>query len=239
MHAGGGPANGKADGKAPQPIVIDAFQFKADRDGYLDAASRSHLYLFDVRSGACAALTADSGGRESHPSWSPDGEQIAYVSDPMKGPARTAIEEIDLIAGRAGATPRQLLMSWSPNNQRLAWSPDGARLAFLQGAEAKFNAYIMDSLATVDVKSGEVRALTDRLDRAVLSPAFAADGRALEFAVEDDGTQYPARLTLAGAALERLGGPHGRPGVPPAARATARVGWARRLPGGRPLAAWG
>ncbi len=207
MHAGGGSANGKADGKAPQPIVIDALQFKADRDGYLDAASGSHLYLFDVRSGACAALTADSGRRESHPAWSPDGEQIAYVSDPMKGPERTAIDEIDLIAGRAGATPRRLLMSWSPNNQRLAWSPDGARLAFLQGAEAKFNAYIMDSLATVDVKSGEVRALTDRLDRAVFSPAFAADGRSLEFAVEDDGTQYPARVTLAGAPLERLGGP--------------------------------
>jgi len=57
------------------------------------------------------------------------------------------------------------------------------------------------------VKSGEVRALTERLDRAVLSPAFAADGRSLEFAVEDDGTQYPARVPLTGGAIERLGGP--------------------------------
>jgi dipeptidyl aminopeptidase/acylaminoacyl peptidase len=195
------------ESKAPQPIVIDAFQFKADRDGYLSAASRSHLYLFDVRSGACQALTADSGRQESDPAWSPDGEQIAYVSDPMKGPEQTGVDEIDVIAARAGATPRLLLTSWSPNYQRLRWSPDGTQLAFLQGAKAKFNAYIMDSLAVLDVKSGKVRALTDSLDRAVLSPAFAADGRSLEFAVEDDGSQYPARVTLAGGAIERLGGP--------------------------------
>ena len=196
-----------ADEKAPKPIVIDSFQFKADRDGYLSAASRSHLYLLEVRSGACEPLTADSGRKESLPAWSPDGEQIAYVSDPMKGPRQTGIDEIDLIAARAGSTPRQLLTTWSPNRQKLQWTPDGTRLAFLQGLEAKFNAYIMDSLAVLEVKSGEVRPLTDRLDRAVLSPAFAADGRSLEFAVEDDGTQYPARVTLANAAIERLGGP--------------------------------
>src|SRR5204862_282621 len=200
-------ASPEADSKPPQPIVIDAFEFKHDREGYLSPASRTHLYLFDVRSGACEALTADFGRRESHPAWSPDGEQIAYVSDPMEGPEQTGIDEIDLIPARAGATPRQLLTSWSPNTQRLAWSPDGTRLAFLQGAEAKFNAYIMDTLATLDVKSGEVRVLTERLDRAVLSPAFAADGRSLELAVEDDGTQYPARIPLAGGAIERLGGP--------------------------------
>ena len=200
-------ASADADSKPPQPIVIDAFDFKHDREGYLSAASRAHLYLFDVRSGACQGLTADFGRRESHPAWSPDGEQIAYLSDPMKGPAQTGSDEIDLIASRAGATPRQLLMSWSPNNPRLTWSPDGTRLAFLQGAQPRFNAYIMDTLATVEVKSGEVRALTERLDRAVLSPAFAADGRSLEFAVEDDGTQYPAQVPLAGGAIERLGGP--------------------------------
>jgi len=193
--------------KAPKPIVIDSFQFKADRDGYLSAASHSHLYLLEVRSGACEPLTADSGRKESLPAWSPDGEQIAYVSDPMKGPEQTGIDEIDVIAARAGSTPRPLLTTWSPNRQKLQWTADGTRLALLQGAEAKFNAYIMDSLAVLEVKSGEVRPLTDRLDRAVLSPAFAADGRSLEFAVEDDGNQYPARVTLASAAIERLGGP--------------------------------
>jgi dipeptidyl aminopeptidase/acylaminoacyl peptidase len=205
MHTGEeASGKGKAD-KAPQPIVIDAFQFKADRNGYLDAASRPHLYLLDVRSGTCEPLTAASGRKELHPAWSPDGEQIAYTSDPMLGPAQTAIEDLELIAAHPGATPQRLLRIWSPNSQSLQWSPDGTQLAFLKGAEAKFNAYIMDSLALLEVKSGKVRELTERLDRAVFSPAFAADGRSLEFAVEDDGRQYPARVTLASGAIEPLG----------------------------------
>ena len=223
-------ASGEADSKPPQPIVIDAFEFKHDKEGYLSAASRSHLYLLDVRTGTCEPLTADSGRKESLPAWSPDGRQIAYVSDPMKGPAQTAIEDLEVIAAGAGSAPQRLLTIWSPNYQRLNWSPDGTQLAFLQGAEAKFNAYIMDSLAVLDVKSGKVRALTDRLDRAVLSPAFAADGRSLEFAVEDDGNQYPARVTLASAAIERLGGPMVVHGLAAAAGHTAVLVSSDRAP---------
>jgi dipeptidyl aminopeptidase/acylaminoacyl peptidase len=202
MHAGEG-----ADGKSPQPIVIDAFEFKHDKEGYLSAASRSHLYLLDVRTGTCAALTADSGKKELHPAWSPDGQQIAYVSDPMQGPAQTALEDLEVIAARAGSPPQRLLTIWSPNYQRLQWSPDGTQLVFLRGVAAKFNAYIMDDPALLDVRARRVRALTPGLDRSVLSPALASDGPALEFAVEDDGYQYPARVTLAGAPIERLGGP--------------------------------
>jgi dipeptidyl aminopeptidase/acylaminoacyl peptidase len=202
MHAGEG-----ADSKSPQPIVIDAFEFKHDKEGYLSAASRSHLYLLDVRTGTCEALTADSGKKELHPAWSPDGQQIAYVSDPMQGPAQTALEDLEVIAARAGSPPQRLLTIWSPNYQRLQWSPDGTQLAFLRGVAAKFNAYIMDDPALLDVRARRVRALTPGLDRSVLSPALASDGPALEFAVEDDGYQYPARVTLAGAPIERLGGP--------------------------------
>ncbi len=45
--------------------------------------------------------------------------------------------------------------------------------------------------------SGKVRTLTAGLDRAVLATKFSADGRALLFAVEDDGYQYPASVALA------------------------------------------
>src|ERR1051325_4317645 len=34
--------------KAPKPIVLDRYHFKHDVGGYLNAASRTHLYLFDV-----------------------------------------------------------------------------------------------------------------------------------------------------------------------------------------------
>jgi dipeptidyl aminopeptidase/acylaminoacyl peptidase len=217
MRAGEGlPAGGSPCGDsmaahkgapAPRPIVIDAYHFKQDRRGYLTSESRSHLYLFDTQSRRCEALSVDASREDSLPAFSPDGRTLAYVSNEMTGPEGAGIDEIRLIAPTPGATPRTLVSGWSPNHQRLEWSPDGSLIAFLQGEELKYNAYIMDRLAVADVRSGRVRALTADLDRAVVSPGFTADGSAIQFAVEDDGTQYPAQVRLADGSIERLAGP--------------------------------
>jgi len=207
MHAGGESRGEDKEHPVPRPLVIDAYHFKQDRRGYLTAESRSHLYLLDVHSGSCEALTADPGREDALPAFSPDGRTLAYVSNEMVSRGGAGIDEIELIAPVAGAAPRRLLTTWSPNHQRLEWSPDGRLLAFLQGDELRYNAYIMDSLAVAEVSSGRVRPLTASLDRAVLSPHFTADGEAIEFAVEDDGTQYPAKVRLSDGAIERLAGP--------------------------------
>ena len=198
--------------KTPGPLVIDALLFKSDRDGYLTAGSRSHLCLLEVRSGACQPLTTDLERSDTLPAFSPDGRQIAYVSNKVGGQANLGVDEISLVAAAASATtspaavaaPRRLLSTWSPNHQRLAWSPDGKLIALLQGDEPKYNAYIMDRLAVLDVASGQLRTLTDSLDRAVVSPQFSSDGQTIQFAVEDDGHQYPAQVTLATGAIEHL-----------------------------------
>jgi dipeptidyl aminopeptidase/acylaminoacyl peptidase len=213
MHGGDGDAEGAhaADeghsGDAPRPLVIDAFHFKQDKDGYLTAATRSHLCLLEVSGGACRAVAVDAQRADSAPAFSPDGTQIAFVGNRDDSARELAVDELWLTAAEPGAQPRRLLTTWSPNHQRLEWSPDGAHIAFLEGDEPRYNAYMMDRLALLEVRSGSVRELTSSLDRAVVSPTFTADGRAIEFAVEDDGYQYPARLTLDGGAITRLAGP--------------------------------
>jgi dipeptidyl aminopeptidase/acylaminoacyl peptidase len=193
--------------RAPRPLVIEALQFKADKDGYLTAEWRSHLCVLDVRSGACQVLTTDPERADSLPAFSPDGRQVAYVSNKVGGEANLAVDEVSLIAPAAGSKPRRLLSTWSPNHQRLAWSPDGKLIALLEGDEPKYNAYIMDRLAVLDVESGKMRTLTGSLDRAVVSPQFSADGRTIQFAVEDDGSQYPAQVAIDSGAIEHLAGP--------------------------------
>jgi dipeptidyl aminopeptidase/acylaminoacyl peptidase len=196
---------GKGDHKSPRPLVLDAFQFKADKEGYLTAESRSHLYLLDVASDACAALAVDPERSDSDPAFSPDGARIAYVSHAVGNPYVPGVDEIEVVDATAGAKPRKLFSTWSPNHQKLEWSPDGRLIAFLQGDELKYNAYILDHLAVADASSGKVRPLTARLDRAVVSPQFSSDGGSIQFAVEDDGYQYPAQVSLASGAIERLG----------------------------------
>lgn len=192
--------------KPAKPIVIDALQFKRDKDGYLTADSHAHLYVLDVRTGVSEQLTNDRERDDSAPAFSPDGKQIAYVSDLVGGPRDVGRDDIYLIGAAAGAAPRRLFSTDTPNKQELEWSSDGGRIAFLEGAETKFNAYIADGLALVEVGSGKIRRLTDKLDRAVYTPRFATDGKSILFSVEDDGSQYPARISLATGAIARLGG---------------------------------
>jgi len=201
-----GDSRFRGDGEKPKPLVIDAFQFKTDDHGYLDAGSQPRLYLLEVKSGICRPLTRDSSGAESLPAFAPDGRQVAYVANDYDDPKAAGLDEIRLVAAHAGAKSVRLLSTWSPNHQHLEWSPDGRQLAFLTGNELKYYAYIMDHLALAEVPSGKVRPLTDSLDRAVITPHFSADGRSIQFAVEDDGLQYVAQVSLASGAIERLEG---------------------------------
>ena len=141
------------------------------------------------------------------------------------------------MAASAGATARRLLSTWSPNHQQLEWSPDGTLIAFLQGDELKFNAYITDGLAVADVRSRQgAHAHRGARSRGAQQPSSPPTARSLQFAVEDDGHQYPASVELASGVVTPLArdvvvhelaaaaGPHRRAGLerPGAARRCTR-----------------
>jgi dipeptidyl aminopeptidase/acylaminoacyl peptidase len=190
--------------KKPKPIVIDAMHFKQDISGYLGIGHEAHLYLVDAASGALSALTGDGASNDSGPVWSPDGQRIAFVRTSEKGWNPDGTMAIDVIDARPGAAARELTRPYAPNTQRLAWSPDGQLVAFTQGLEPKYYGYMQDQLVVVPAAGGTPRVLSARLDRAVMSYAFSADGKSVVVLVEDDGSTYPARLELAGNETTRL-----------------------------------
>jgi len=201
-----GGSEKKPDGssKAQKPIVLDRYHFKHDVDGYLTAASRSHLFLFDLETKKLETLTGNKEYEDSGAEWSPDGQQIAFLSNHEEDPDRSPNNEIYVVDARAGAKPRKVVSGFSAGGQQLSWSPDGRSIAYLIGSEAKYSAYNMNRLAVVAAAGGTPRIMTEKFDRGVSSPKFTADGSAIECLVPDDRSAYPARVSMTDGAVERL-----------------------------------
>jgi dipeptidyl aminopeptidase/acylaminoacyl peptidase len=199
------PDAGLAEDETPPPIVIDRYYFKEDETGYL-GRERRHLYLLDLASRKVEILTPGSYD-EIRPSWSPDGQQLAFLSKRTGDWDRNYTYGLYVMAPRPGAVPRLLTTfesvdaSWLPAP---AWRPDGGELAVVSDAEAKLIYYGVHRIAVVSAEGGPLRLLTAGLDRNVEQPQWSRDGRWLYFLMEDDGNQSVARVRAAGGAVERV-----------------------------------
>lgn len=200
MSAGGDKAD-KA--KAPKPIVIDRLHFKEDKSGYLTAADRTQLYLFELSTRTLTPLTTDRAADDTVPVFAPDGRHIAFFSNRSTDADRSGKLELDMIEAAAGATAVKLAEFYAPNKPALLWTPDGTRLIYSTGLEPRLNAYIQDQLSVLSVADHRGRVLTGRLDRALAYPAAAAD-ETLDAILEDDGVELPVSVRLDSGETQRL-----------------------------------
>jgi len=108
-------------------------------------ATRGHLVTVpaDREKGAMHLLVNDSAQRVQNPAWSPDGKQIAYVSD------ASGEEQLYLIEDVEGAAPRQLTRTLTGEHGAPVWSPNGKYLLI---GDRTSDIQLVDA-ATGDVKT--------------------------------------------------------------------------------------
>lgn len=185
--------------KTAPPIVIDRYQFKQDRSGYL-GSQYSHVGVFDVATKTAKMLTSGNTD-DTSPSWSPDGKYIAFLSKRgQPDPDRTSNEDLFIVDAQ-GSEPRQLTKTEFGEGGRPAWSPDGSRIAVLLGDNDTNGAYSMNKLIVVPSNPPANIGATTRptiympqLDRAVSSIAWSSDGQNISFLLQDDRTNHLATV---------------------------------------------
>ena len=192
------------------PWEIDRLQFKRDRAGYLTGDRHTHLYVFDLATEKTTRLTAGDYDVSS-PAWSPDGRRIAFVAnrtDNPDGNSNTDLWVVEADRPDPEAPPRQITTNPGSDSQP-AWSPDGEWIAHVTVTEPEIIWYDVNKLALARSDgSGEVRILTEDLDRNVRSPRFSQDGGFVFVRLEDSAENHLARIRIRDGRLRRpLEGP--------------------------------
>jgi tricorn protease len=87
-------------------------------------AARGDIFSAPIEKGPTRNLTDSSGAHDKWPNWSPDGSQIAFVSD------KSGEEEIYIIPQDGSKPAEQITTGGSAMRYAPEWAPDGKRIAF-------------------------------------------------------------------------------------------------------------
>jgi TolB protein len=123
------------------------------------------------------------------PSWSPDGDQVAYVSFEKKT-AEIYVQEV--VTGS-----RRKLASFKGINGAPRWSPDGKRLVLTLSRDGNPEIY------TMDLKSRALNRLTTN-SAIDTEPCWSPDGTSIVFTSSRGGSPQLYRMSSAGGKATRL-----------------------------------
>lgn len=191
--------------KSTPPWEIDRLQFKRDYQGYLTGNRHTHLYVFDVATRKTTQITSGDYDAGS-PAWSPDGSKVAFVANRTDNPDGNANTDIWVVAADntdRGASLIQVTTNPGSDGQP-AWSADGEWIAHITSREPEIIWYDVNELAVARADgSGDLRILTEELDRNVSGPKFSRDGRSIFVRLEDSAENHLARVDVGSGQVRR------------------------------------
>jgi len=123
------------------------------------------------------------------PSWSPDGNKLAYVSFEKKKPV---IFVQSLVTGQ-----RQVLANFKGNNSAPSWSPDGSRLAIVLTYGANSQVYLINADGTGLQQLSHSNAIDTE-------PEWSPDGKWVYFTSDRGGSPQIYRMSTLGGDAQRV-----------------------------------
>jgi dipeptidyl aminopeptidase/acylaminoacyl peptidase len=186
--------------------------YKLDGYGYLPH-ERTHIWIVDVRTGKARQLTDDSIYDEHHPTWSPDGKWMAFISNRSESPDLTP-ERTDLyILPKDGGKFRTIV---TPIGDKYlpSYSPDGKWIAYI-GVEGEGVSYKNAGLWVVPADGSKpAHNLTEKYNVHVdsstindvgepetMAPTWSSDGKRLYFNTVLHGSTKLSSISVTGAEL--------------------------------------
>jgi dipeptidyl aminopeptidase/acylaminoacyl peptidase len=176
---------GERQTSSADPQVIDRIQYKSRTS--LSDDLRTHVWIVDADSGSTAQQLTSGTTYDHALSFSPRGDEIAFVSNHESDP--DANNNSDIFAVNLQGQVRQVTDTKGCEYEP-AWSPDGRWIAY---TATKRDLTTIDSVAedarvwVVDSKGGTGREMTGALNRRSRNPRWTADSGGVYFIAGDRG----------------------------------------------------
>ncbi len=151
-------------------------------------AGKFHLWIADA-DGENAQAALSSPEPIISPSWSPSGQQLAYVSFESRKPV-VYIHEV--ATGR-----RRVLANFKGSNSAPSWAPDGKTLAVTLSRDGGSQLFL------IDAQGGEPRRLTSS-SSIDTEPVFSPDGSTIYFVSDRGGLPQIYRIPTSGGPVQRV-----------------------------------
>jgi dipeptidyl aminopeptidase/acylaminoacyl peptidase len=182
------------------PIVITRYLYKptaSEGNSHFNDNKRLHIFTVDVQSGESRQLT--NGTHYEHSvDWSPDGKQIAFVSN--REPNEDQFFNYDLLTLDAITGEMKRLTATENAEYRPRWSPDGKAIAYeatkrgltdLETTMEDTHVWLLDA-------DGKNRRELGVIDNRQGAAAWSDDARSVLFTVQERGNVHLYRTPVAG-----------------------------------------
>ena len=204
VHAVPGPETADATG---DPIVITRYLYKPDYDEgltHFNDNRRLHIFVADIASWQIKQLT-DGVHYEHSIDWSPDGREIAFVSN--REPNEDQFFNYDLFALNVASGAMRRITATENAEYQPRWSPDGKTLVYLGTKRGLTDLETtMEDMHVwlIDADGHNRRELTASVDNRQFDAGWSPDGKWIYFIVEHRGSNFLARIPASGGRAETI-----------------------------------